>query len=228
MRVAICDDEKQDLFSLMDAVKIFDETHTLEISSFNNAAQLYEEHTKKHFDIAILDIEMPPPNGYDIAKQLVNHHHTPIIIFLTQSMAYTLLGYGIAFRYLAKPINQEQLNSALWAAIREASARQFVFSCDGISHVVRINDIHYFEVFDHYTILHTTDQAYRFRATLKEVSHALPYGYFGSPHQSYLVHFACIKAITPKEIYLTDGTAIPISRRKQQRFNHEFYSYLRR
>ncbi len=228
MRVAVCDDEEKDLLALSEAVRIFDTGSSMEVCPFSSATAFFSEEKREHFDIAIMDIEMDPPNGYDIAKKLVEAGSAPIIIFLTKSMEYTLRGYGIAFRYLTKPIEQSKLNRALSAAVNEASAKRFVFFMDGASHIVPLDDIYYFEVFNHYTILHTIDRAYTFRATLKEILLELPPVYFGSPHQSYIINFAHVKTVMPKEVRLTNGAVIPISRRKQQDFESQLRMFLRR
>lgn len=228
MRIAICDDEETDLLLLKKAVLAFDHTGTYEVYAFSSAAALYEAGKDTEFDIAILDIEMDPPNGYDVAKKLIQKDPAPIIIFLTNSMAYTLRGYGVAFRYLTKPVEQSQLDNALSAAVKEASAKRFVFTVEGSSHVIRMDDIFYFEVFNHHTILHTMDQVFQFRATLKEILPQLPVGYFGSPHQSYIINFNHVKTAMSKEIHLTNGEVVPISRRKQQDFENQFRMYLRR
>lgn len=228
MRVAICDDEVKDLNALRTAIGQYDSTETLEVEAFTKASDLYAANSKNPFDIAILDIEMNAPNGYEIASILVEQETAPIIIFLTNSTAYTIRGYGIAFRYLTKPIVQTQLNKALNAAISEAKANRFVFTADGISHVVRMNDIYYFEVFNHHTVLHTMDREFTFRATLKEITTDLPRGYFGSPHQSYLVNFVHIKTVMAKELHLTNGAVVPVSRRRQQEFEDQLHAYLGR
>ncbi len=228
MRVAVCDDEEKDLLALAEAVRLFDTGGVMEVCPFSSAAAFFSAEKREHFDIAVMDIEMDPPTGYDVAKTLVETGSAPIIIFLTKSMEYTLRGYGIAFRYLTKPIQQSKLNEALSAAVNEASAKRFVFSVDGASHVVPLEEIYYFEVFNHYTILHMMDRAYTFRATLKEILLELPPVYFGSPHQSYIINFAHVKSVMPKEVHLTNGAAIPISRRKQQDFESQLRMFLRR
>ena len=129
---------------------------------------------------------------------------------------------------MTKPIIQTQLNKALNAAISEAKANRFIFTADGISHVVRMNDIYYFEVFNHHTVLHTMDREFTFRATLKEITTDLPRGYFGSPHQSYLVNFVHIKTVMAKELHLTNGAVVPVSRRRQQEFEDQLHAYLGR
>lgn len=228
MRVAICDDELKDLQELQTAIKRYGCAENLEVYAYTRAAELYAAEERFHFDIAILDIEMEAPNGYEIAKRLVEHRPGPIIMFLTNSMAYTIRGYGVAFRYLTKPIDPQQLNQALSAAICEVNANRFVFSVDGTAHIVRIDDIYYFEVFNHYIVLHITNQEYTFRAALRDVLSKLPGGYFGMPHQSYIVNFSHVKAAMPKEVHLTNGAVIPMSRRKQEDFNCQLHRYLGR
>lgn len=228
MRIAICDDDYRDLHMLHTAIEQYDTIHNLEIASFTKAVDLFTANARTAFDIAILDIEMTSPNGYEIAQKLIEQDNAPIIIFLTNSTAYSIRGYGVAFRYLTKPIDQTQLRKALDAAICEVKANRFVFTTDGISHVIRMNDIYYFEVFNHYAVLHTMDKEYTFRATLKEISIDLPSGYFGSPHQSYLVNFVHVKTAMSKELHLTNGAVVPISRRRQQEFEDQLHAYLGR
>ena len=228
MRIAICDDDPNDLQAVQAALMQYDTAGNLKIASFTKASELFDANKKTPFDIAILDIEMNAPNGYEIAQQLVAQNAAPIIIFLTNSTAYAIRGYGIAFRYLTKPIVQDNLTKALDAAVCEVRANSFVFTADGNSHVVRMKDIYYFEVFNHHTILHTTDREFTFRATLKEIVADLPKGYFGSPHQSYLVNFMHVQTAMAGELHLTNGAVVPISRRRQQEFEDQLHGYLGR
>lgn len=228
MRIAICDDDPNDLHALHSALTQYDTTASIKVSSFTAASDLLVANNQSPFDIAILDIEMKPPNGYEIAQKLVEQDSSPIIIFLTNSTAYAIRGYGIAFRYLTKPIAEDQLAKALDAAICEVHANSFIFTADGTSHIVRMKDIYYFEVFNHHTILHTADQDFTFRATLKEIIERLPNGYFGSPHQSYLVNFMHVQTAMSGELSLTNGAVVPVSRRRQQEFERQLYRYLGR
>ena len=228
MRIAICDDDKNDLQAIQAALTQYDISQTLDVSSFTRAKDLFTANSDTPFDIAILDIEMKTPNGYEIAQKLVEQENAPIIIFLTNSTAYAIRGYGIAFRYLTKPIDFNNLSKALDAAICEVKANSFTFTADGNSHIVRMKDIYYFEVFNHHTILHTVDQEFTFRATLKEIVADLPNGYFGSPHQSYIVNFMHVQTAMAGELHLTNGAVVPVSRRRQQEFEDQLHSYLGR
>ena len=228
MRIAICDDDPKDLQAVQTALTQYDAADNLIIASFTKASELFDANKETPFDIAVLDIEMNVPNGYEIAQKLVAQDTAPIIIFLTNSTAYAIRGYGIAFRYLTKPIVQDTLCKALDAAICEVKANSFVFAADGCFHVVGMKDIYYFEVFNHHMVLHTMDREFTFRATLKEIVADLPKGYFGSPHQSYLVNFMHVQTAMPGKLHLTNGTVIPVSRRRQHEFETQLHSYLGR
>ena len=228
MRLAICDDDENDLQLLKSMIARCSYAKDLALHCFDKAADLFRADESLNFDIAILDIEMAAPNGFEIAQRLKRRKPSVIIIFLTNSMDYTIRGYGVAFRYLTKPIRKEQLDLTLSAAVNEVKANRFVFAIDGVAHIIRMDDIFFFEVFNHHTVLHTPDSEYTFRATLKEVIDQLPVGYFGSPHQSYIVNFQHVKTATAKELHMTNGSVVPISRRRQQAFAVQFHSFLGR
>lgn len=225
MRIAVCDDDRKDLDEI---VHILSEYGNMDISAFSQSDDLLREIEKETFDLIVLDIEMPGTNGFDAAVQLRSMGKQPLIIFLTNTMDYTLRGYGIAFRYLKKPIDRTLLYQALDAAVREIKANRFSFQMDGSSRVIPMDEICFFEVFNHHTILHTMNETYTFRATLKQILPQLPKGYFGVPHQSYVVNFNHVKIATSTEIFLTNGASIPVSRRRKAEFEHQFHQYLGR
>lgn len=228
MHIAICDDDKNDLNILASLIHEYDTSGTIKISSFSSALALYQCSETPPFDIAVLDIEMEAPNGYEIAQQLSDRRCQPLIIFVTNSMAYTMRGYGIAHRYLSKPLSKPLLWEALDTALLKIKANRFIFTIDGGSHVTRIEDIYYFEVFNHIAVLHTCDNEFTFRTSLKEIAAQLPPGYFGSPHQSYLVNFNHVKSAHTNEVVLTNGVHIPVSRRKLKPFQEDFHLFLGR
>ena len=48
-------------------------------------------------------------NGYQAAEELNKLPDIPLIIFITQSGAYIIRGYEVAFRYLKKPVEYRTL-----------------------------------------------------------------------------------------------------------------------
>ncbi len=228
LRLGICDDERQDLAQILEMVKLYDKDCQLQITTFLHAKDLLYTATTSGFDITILDIEMEPPTGFDIAKELVSMPNPPIVIFATKSNAYALKGYGVAIRYLQKPVMREAFFEAMDAAIADATAHRLTFQIDTALVSVHLRDIQYIETFGHYAIVHTADEAYRFRSTLKEVMARLPKGYFVSPHKSYVVNLEHIRSATASEIILDCGAVVPIGRKRMQEFNDTLYRFLGR
>lgn len=227
-RLGICDDESEDLAQLLDMVKQYDVGGCLQAAAFSSAADILNAAKNACFDITILDIEMEPPTGFDVAKELIAMPNPPIVIFATNSKAYALKGYGIAIRYLQKPIAREVFFEAMDAAIADATAHRLTFQIDTALVSLPLRDIQYIEILGHYAVVHTTREQYRFRGTLKEVMSRLPKGYFISTHKSYVVNLEHIRSATATAVVLDCGTVIPVGRSRMREFNEALYHFLGR
>lgn len=228
LRIAICDDDPLDLGQTLDMIQQYDKNKNLDIISYIRASDLLKPATVNTFDIVLLDIEMEMPNGYEVAKQLVLTQDPPVIIFVTKSSAYTLKGYGIALRYLQKPLDRTTLEEALDASIQEATAHRLYFTSDDKTVALPLRKILYIEMYGHYAIVHTSSSEYRFRSTLKEIQSKLPQGYFALPHKSILVNFEHVRSASKSEIQMDNGATIPISRHRHREFNDAFFRFLER
>lgn len=228
LRIAVCDDDPLDLSQTLEMIQQYDKNESLEIISYTRASDLLKPSTVNTFDIVFLDIEMEIPNGYEVAKQLVLAQNPPVIIFVTKSSAYTLKGYGIALRYLQKPLKRTILEEALDASIQEATAHRLYFTSDDKTVALSFRKILYIEMYGHYAILYTSSSEYRFRSTLKELQAKLPRGYFAIPHKSILVNFEHIHSASKSEIQMDNGAIIPISRYRHREFNEAFFRFLER
>lgn len=222
MKLAVCDDNHEDLRQMAMLSAQYDPG--MEIFSFSSAQALYESNLD--FDAVLLDIEMDSPNGYEIALRMAQEESHPVIIFATNSAAYAVRGYGLALRYLLKPLSMETLSEALDAAKQELRSNRMTVTLDGISHVLKVQDIRYAEVQRHQMMFYTADDCLSFRGTLKDIVSQLPGRWFAAPHQSYVVNLLYIRSASKTELILTDGTRIPISRRRQQEFLRHFHRFL--
>lgn len=222
MKLALCDDNAQDLCRMAELSAQYDPN--MEIFSFSSAKALYE--STLEFDAVLLDIEMDGPNGYEIALRMAQEENHPVIIFVTNSAAYAVRGYGLALRYLLKPLRIETISEALDAVKQELRSNRLTVILDGISHVLKVQDIRYAEVQRHKIMIYTADGCLSFRGTLKDIVSQLPGRWFAAPHQSYVVNLIYVRSASKTELVLTDGTRIPISRRRQQEFLHSFHRFL--
>ncbi|MFQ6989857.1 MAG: LytR/AlgR family response regulator transcription factor [Faecalibacterium prausnitzii] len=105
--VAVCDDEKSDLDGIVQSVQQYDVQGCFDIETYMDGNELLSElqMQKKSFDLLLLDIEMPS-NGFQLAQSLIQMEKHPLVVFVTKRHEYAVQGYGIAFRYLVKPLDQ--------------------------------------------------------------------------------------------------------------------------
>lgn len=224
MRIAVCDDDEQDLCYLSALLTELDPS--MQISRFSTALALYESAEQEMYDAVFLDIEMQAPNGYEIALRLSRQASHPIILFVTNSAAYAVQGYGLALRYLLKPLTAEALREALDALRQELSNNRLAINLGGIAHVLQVQDILYVETANHHVVFHTVEGVRTFRVTLRELSRQLPARWFCAPHQSFMVNLLHVQTTSAQEVCLTDGTRIPITRSKQREFLRSFHRFL--
>ena len=228
MRVAVCEDDREDMELMCSLLYDYDQLSRFQIFRLSSGGELLAAAAEERFDLALMDIEMSEINGFETARQLAASAAPPLIIFATRTMEYTIQGYGVAFRYIPKPVTMEKLAPALDAAVREIWANRFTFSVEEKSYILRMQEIYYIDVYDHVTTVHTASEDYSVRATLKDMLAQLPQGYFGMPHQSFIVNLAHVRTATAQEVTLTNGAVIPVSRRRQMEFMGQLQSFLGR
>lgn len=229
LRIAVCDDDPVDLANTIGMIERYDKNNSFDIVPFTQASALLNESDTSAFDILLLDIEMEAPNGYDVAKQITaTSSSPPVIVFVTKSSAYTLKGYGIALRYLQKPLDKALFEEALDASVQEATAHRLYFTSDDKTVVLPLRKILYIEMYGHYATIHTYSSEYRVRSTLRDIQNKLPQGYFSLPHKSVLVNFEHVLSASKNEIQMANGAIIPISRHRYKEFNAAFFHFLER
>ncbi|WP_270507668.1 LytR/AlgR family response regulator transcription factor, partial [Paraclostridium sordellii] len=121
IRIGICEDEKeiQDLIetylhSILKSVNI-----DYEIKKYNLGEELLESNLKE-IDILLLDIQMGQINGMDTARKIRELDNKMEIIFITSLIDYVQEGYEVrAYRYLLKPIEEEELKKHVLTCIKE-------------------------------------------------------------------------------------------------------------
>lgn len=100
----------------------------------NTALRLVDE---KDFDIAILDIMLPGPNGFEICKALRNKCRCPIVFLTALGNEDNILkGYEIgADEYMVKPFSPKVLYAKCLALLARTEAeltKEVVISCGDI------------------------------------------------------------------------------------------------
>ena len=226
MHIAICDDEQKELLHLQTLVTKFDSC--INISLFPSAESLLASITEQHCDIVLLDIEMDGLDGFTAAKKLKSIQNPPLIIFVTNSGEYTYRGYEVAFRYLPKPVSYAVLEEVLSAAVAKIAPQKLTINANGHTFVINVSDILYFEAFGHSLVAHTKGDSFECKMKLGEVAALLPPFSFDSPHRGYLVNLDFVDTVREKELLLSCGIQIPVSRRRRKEFEQALFRFVRR
>ena len=225
MHIAICDDERKERLYLQSLISRFDSS--IKTSLYESAEEMFDGLQTQKCDIILLDIEMNGMNGFDAAKELASTENPPLIIFITNSDEYTHRGYEVAFRYLPKPVEYEELSKYIAAAAAKIAPQKITVLADGRTHVLAINDIMYFETFGHNLAVHTKKEKIETRMKLSDAEAMLPNHFFAAPHKGYLVNLEFVDKSEAKELVLTNKIRIPLSRRRKRDFEQSLYKYVR-
>lgn len=136
-RVAICDDDKNQLNSLQSVIEKWGRISgsPCEVSVFPSAeAFLFAYEEDKHWDILLLDVEMEGMSGMGLARRVRQDNLRAEIIFVTSHFEFVSEGYEVdALHYLTKPVPEDKLMEVLDKAGERLAAEppSQVITCEG-------------------------------------------------------------------------------------------------
>lgn len=117
VRIAICDDLREQLELIRKAVQLYfqDKREPIEVFTYENAMDFVDAFEKKgNFDIVLLDICMPGLLGTDIAAEMRKQKSRAEIVFLSTSEEFAVEAFAVrAAHYLVKPFTQEAFAQAM-------------------------------------------------------------------------------------------------------------------
>lgn len=160
IRIAICDDFPDVVTQLNEYLSEYQQLNDrqLDVKSFYNAEDLWEHLKENRCDLVILDIELVKMNGVELG-QLVRselNDHTMKIVYISAKDCYDRQLFDVQpLNFLPKPIDKEKLFKMIDLTIQLSNdtERFFVFENKQGSFRMRLDDILYFESFDHYFIV---------------------------------------------------------------------------
>ena len=222
-KIAICDDLAPDRKYLSSLCEIWSRhsCYRIQISEFTSAENfLFYYAEKKDFDILLLDIEMGAMDGVTMARKLRQDNQTVQIIFITGYADYISDGYEVdALHYLMKPLQEEKFFTVLDRAVTKLIKNEKVLNIISQGEMIRlpICQINYAEVNSNYITIHS-QQTITLKMTLSELEKKLDSHFFRAG-RSALVNLKKISRVTKKEIYLQDGSIIPLPRGAYEKVN---------
>lgn len=239
IQIAICDDQIEELertYSFTD--KYYNLHPELDISfrKFQSGYDLLESvGSRNRYDIYLLDILMPDINGIEVGSAIRENDNTAAIIYLTSSPDYALQSYQVdAGGYLLKPFDEKDLFSALDKVIAKLDAedqKRYVFrtSSEGIESLP-YSHLLYLEYYQHRLIAHTIEQktveSVYYRESFKELTSSLTDNRFVKISASMVVNMQHVRNINSREMRLSNGEILNISRYYMPETRKAFMTYL--
>lgn len=242
VRAAIVDDENSAIEALKSLISQFITGIEIvtEASDINEAVTKIKEYNP---DLVFLDIQMPGGSGFNVLEQLAPINFNVIFTTAFDQYAIQAIKYS-ALDYLLKPIvpselikaiekhKMERLKVTMEANFRvlldnlkqpkdaPQESKKIVLSTQEGMHVVSVSDILRCESDDCYTTYYLVDKKkIMVSKTLKETEDTLSDSNFIRPHKSHLINLKYVKTLIRSDggyIMMSDGTEIPVSRRKKE------------
>ena len=237
MRIAICDDNAQELQKLEAALLSYCDRRQAEaeitVTAFSSGPALLKHVSQNGgFDVTVLDIVMPYMTGVEAAAQLRKGNDQSKIIFLTTSPEFAVASYKVnAFYYLLKPFSAEELFSLLDKALHSLQAEQSRFVAikekAGLKKIP-LHMIEYVESEKHTLVFHLRggEAAVCYAKLSDYIEPLLADKRFVHCHQSYLINMDRALQMTGTCFLMQDQTQIPISRGEYPKVKQAYLQYL--
>ena len=219
MRIAICEDRRDDCASLLKLLWGYLKTEGLEaaVEVFASGEALLSAFSPGKYQIVFIDIYLGQGgiNGMDSAARIRGADSEVSIIFTTTSVEHGPTSYEVnADYYIVKPVDRERLWKALerCRAQLDRYARTIEISTNWQTEKILLKDVYYAEVIKNNVILHTTSGAVTARMAFGELLEKLEGSSFVQCHRSYVVNLIHVADMRDKSFILKNGAWVAVSR----------------
>lgn len=228
MRIAVCDDETMWMEQTRKRLEQIYVSLDLLVETFSSGKQLLERAKNVSFDLVILDIEMPEMDGLQVARSLRGMGLETEIVFLTSHVEYALKGYEVqALRYLTKPVDAEKLAEVIQYLLeKEKKKKKIVIQSEGETVSLSLSKILYLEVQNHDVLFVTENGTWKTRGKMGDYEEDYESYGFVRIHRGYLVNLAYVTRLKEREVYLSDGSRLPLSRTREKAVREALQTYV--
>lgn len=233
IHIAICDDEASVVSAVEKLTRSTFLSHCLDIKiqTYDSAANLlYDLNDGIHFDLLLLDIEMPEVTGMELAEVIRSRMPSARIIFITSHLEYAIEAYEFSvFRYIPKNRISEKLPAALvdyYKLYRLERNEYYTIQVKNRIEKVDYRDILYVLRDGKYAVFHLTNGEPRsIRRTLAQVYEELNKDYFYLADRGCIVNFANVSGLNDTLISFTGGSSVPISKAALPEFKRKMLEF---
>lgn len=231
MKIALVDDELTQLMNLKKLLSVqlqaltSDSSHL--IDTYRSGSSFLDHWTAGQYDVIVLDIFMGGITGVEVAKEIRRTDVDVKLVFCSHSNEFATESYEVnAQYYLLKPATQGSIVNMLQRLNLDLIQRkQFVTLPDG--HDLILRDIICTEYYNHVVTIYLKNKdTYRIRTKHAIIEELLAScGFIHSPCKGVLVNFYEVATSSDDSFTMTDGTVLPISRRKNKEIQSAYIKF---
>lgn len=231
MKILICDDEQKYLDILKVHVQEYMTNRYIECDITATTSSTEILHSAQSFDLAFLDIQMDHVDGISLAKELKRRNRKLALFFVTNYDEYQDDAMDLqAFRFFEKPFDVNRLYAGLDKAMEyiDGSYVDIFLYGNGMQQRILVDDIMYVTRSNRKVVLITKKGEFNASEGFDDLCEKFPPLFFYLVHKSFLVNLHYVDKYSYSELFLNDGTRIPVAPRKQSAFHKFWFEYLRR
>lgn len=236
IRIAVCDDEQcfvEQIYTIL-SVQAKEISSALHISTYMDSGQLlYDVEDGAHFDLLFLDIEMPGTDGMSLAGAIRRSLPLALIVFITSHTKYAVKAFELSvFRYIPKPELAACLPLALKDACRilkQSSSDTYIIESARRIQKIAVEDIIYVYKQQKYSVIAAKAVEIPVRKPLAQVLEELDHtGSFLMVERGYIVNLFHVEKLEGEQIYLDNGSVLPVSRNRLKETREAITRYWRK
>lgn len=237
LRVAICDDQPNELAILNDYITEYLDNHALdvEVKRFSHPDILLTTIESESFQLYILDIVMPMVNGIELGKEIRRLDREAQIIYATSEPQFALQAYAASpINYLVKPIEKQTLFDTLTLAISKADLAEeqaFTVKTSDSLRVIKLVDIACCEYRSHTVVFSLRNGEEVISRTVREsfLEYCAPIlkdSHFLQCHSSFVVNMRRVERFSKDSFTLYGEKVVPIAAKQYALVRDNYMDYL--
>ncbi len=226
MKIAICDDEKNEISKIEDILFKIDDDY--QVLSFQKGEDLLLAALKgASFDLVFLDIYLKNENGIEVAKRLKEIFAGINIVFTTVSRDYAVEAFSVqALHYIVKPFSEDDIFEVFRRLGRRKELRStLTIRIERSINVLFQDEILKVESNGHRTIITMIDgRIFSVRKNFGEITDLLDDSFIDIK-RGVTVSMYHIAQMSSNDCTMTDGKKYLLQRNRKQEIKDIYHSF---
>ncbi|WP_390134103.1 LytR/AlgR family response regulator transcription factor [Bifidobacterium apicola] len=231
IRIAVVDDDSISCRTMVNYLSRYrkERQEELAVSVFTDGKAFVDGY-RPVYDILLLDIQMTPMDGIEVAHRVRARDESVVIVFITSAPQYAINGYEVgALSYLLKPLPWFAFSQELDRSIAQVRGRvdlSILIAEGARSTRIPLKDIVFIESVRHSSVIHTLDSSLTTNSTLKSLEGKLDQRGFFRSNSCYLVNLAHVTGMEDQDCIMSTGQRLRVSRPRKKSFMTALTAYV--